>query len=221
MFKKLGIGCLGIVVVVVVLGIVGAIFGNNNNKNSNSSFSTKVEQNIDKKAISDEIIQILSEIPQEQDEVEHQINYKSWGTDKIPAQTALYWSVSLKDDNLSKIKIQVVHFTSDTEWVFWDNMIFSNGDNKWEKKLNTFAGQSGDGKSTQIVMGGKYETWQGPLTDVREGIEVLTNGGGKPILRLSGKYKDDVYPSAEDIQRMKTALRLQTLLEQINYKLVR
>lgn len=58
----MGIGCLGIVVV-VVLGIVGAIFGNNNNKNSNSSFSTKVEQNIDKKAISDEIIQILSEIP--------------------------------------------------------------------------------------------------------------------------------------------------------------
>ena len=57
----------------------------------------------------------------------------------------------------SKIKIQVVHFTSDTEWFFWDNMIFSNGDNKWEKKLNTFAGQSGDGKSTQIVMGGKYE----------------------------------------------------------------
>ena len=71
----MGIGCLGIVVV-VVLGIVGAIFGNNNNKNSNSSVSTKVEQNIDKKAISDEIIQILSEIPQEQDEVEHQINYK-------------------------------------------------------------------------------------------------------------------------------------------------
>lgn len=78
----------------------------------------KLSKILIKKLYSDEIIQILSEIPQEQDEVEHQINYKSWGTDKIPAQTALYWSVSLKDDNLSKIKIQVVYFISDTEWVF-------------------------------------------------------------------------------------------------------
>ena len=175
----------------------------------------------EKKAASDEIKKILSQLPQTQDEVENSTQYTSWGNGSIPARTALYYKVSVKDNKVSPVGIYVIQFTDDTQWIFWDNMIFANNGNKWSKKLNTFAGQSGDGKHTEVVMGGKYETWSGNIDEVADGLNILVSGGNKPILRVTGQeYKADIHPTDSDIQQMQTALHLNDLLKKINYTLV-
>ena len=87
----------------------------------------------EKKAASDEIRQILGYVPQQVDEVEHAINYQTWGEDKLPAQTAIWWSVQLRENRLTPIKIAIVHFTRGTNWVFWEQLTFSNGNSKWTK----------------------------------------------------------------------------------------
>ncbi len=225
---------IGIVCLVAFFGI--AFFAPKNAEKSGDNNQTKTEQasstssskdkaaqeaksKAEKKAASDEIRQILGQVPQQVDEVEHLTNYKTWGENEYPAQTAIWWYMQVKDGKTTDVHINLVHFTTGMEWVFWDKMIFANGNSKWTKTLNTFAGQSGDGKNTQIVMGGKYETWRGSIKEVREGMKILAQDG-KPILRLQGKYKDDIYLTADDVQRVRTALRLQDLIDKIDHQLV-
>jgi len=221
--RIIGVAC-------IVLFFAIGFAPNNEQSSSTDSSKTQTEQlasqtkelsQQDKKAISDEVRKILSQIPQKTDEVEHTISYQTWGNDKIPAQTAVWWQVTQEQDGtILPVCINIVHFTKDTNWVFWDTMIFSNGGDKWTKKLDAFAGQSGDGKHTEVVMGGKYEVWGGTLDKVREGMEILAKDG-KPILRLKGReHKDDFYLTADDVQRIKTALHLQDLLKKLDYKLV-
>ena len=186
---------------------------------SKDKAAQEAKSKAEKKAASDEIRQILGQVPQSVDEVEHATDYKTWGEDKIPAQTAIWWFTQVKDGKVADVQIELVHFTTGMEWVFWDKMIFSNGNSKWTKSLNTFAGQNGDGKNTQVVMGGKYETWSGKLKDVNEGMKILAQDG-KPILRLQGKFQDDIYVTADDVQRIRTALRLQELIDKIDHQLV-
>ena len=78
--------------------------------------------------------------------------------------------------------------------------------------------QSGGGKHTQIVMGGKYEIWKGSIEDVQEGLKVLVNGDN-PILRLSGQYKYDMHPTSSDLARVRDALRLEELIQQMDHTL--
>lgn len=172
----------------------------------------------EQKAASDEIQSILNNTPSVKDDVEQAVTYQSWGTGKYQARNAFHWKVSVKDRTITHVRCQIINFTTGTEWTFWRRMTFSDGaGNKWSKDLETFAGQTGDGKNTQIVRGGKYETWQGALSEVKYGYEILANASN-PILRLSGeKYYEDIKPNEGDVQRIKAALRLEELIGKLNY----
>ena len=67
-------------------------------------------------------------------------------------------------------------------------------------------------------MVGKYEIWKGSIEDVQEGLKVLVNGDN-PILRLSGKYKYDMHPTSSDLARVRDALRLEELIQQMDHTL--
>lgn len=217
-------------VVCVLAFVLAGVTGEHDD--GSSSASQTAEQGVDKpakksaeqiaqekKAASDEVRQILGQIPQKVDEVEHQTDYKTWGEGGIQPETGIHFVVTVKDKTVSPIQVYVIQFTEDTNWVFWDKMVFANGDQKWDKSINAIAGQSGDGKDTQVVWGGKYETWHGKFADVEKGMQILANGD-KPILRLTGQYSADVYPTDSDIQRVKTAIRLNELLKKIDNTLV-
>lgn len=217
--KFFKVGCLGFAGLVVISLVIGLVFGEKQpSSNQDSTVVTQQKgETVDKAALAAELTQILNDVPQIPDEVEHQIDYKTYG-DKYSPEKALHYSLTIKDKDISDVYIHVVHFTSDTNWVFWDKMIFANGDKKWEKDLGAFAGQAGDGKRTSVVMGGKYEMWTGKLSEVKEGLDVIVNGD-KPILRLRGQYKDDVYLTSVDVQRMQQALRLQEIIDKLGHKL--
>lgn len=67
-------------------------------------------------------------------------------------------------------------------------------------------------------MVGKYEIWKGSIEDVQEGLKVLVNGDN-PILRLSGKYKYDMHQTSSDLARVRDALRLEELIQQMDHTL--
>ena len=123
-------------------------------------------------------------------------------------------------DEVEKVTwYKFVHFDSGIDWVFWDKVIFSTDQGKWELKLNTFAGQSGDGKDTQIVMGGKYETLDIPYDKAYEGIKLLLEGTN-PIIRYQGeKAKYDYHVPAETLQELQRSMQLHQDLKLINNSL--
>lgn len=214
MFKKfLKVGCLGFIGLVVISLVIGLAL----NGKQSTTVNQQKEETLDKVALAAELTQILNDVPQIQDEVEHQVEYKTFG-DSYNPEKALHYSLVIKDKEISDVYIHIVHFTSDINWVFWNKLIFANGDKKWEKNINAITGQMGDGKNTEVVMGGKYETWKGKLSEVKEGLTIITNGD-KPILRLSGRYQDDVYLTTADVQRMKQALRLQEIIDTLGHTL--
>lgn len=214
-------GCLGIIGFFVFMMLVVAIFapksGSDGGDTAKTTTEQKQETKVDKQAAYQEILQILGSVPQEKDDVEQQIRYCTFG-DMYQPETAIHYDVAVKDKYISDVVIHVVHFSSDTNWVFWDRMTFANNGTKWEKDIASFAGQSGGGKHTQIVMGGKYEIWKGSIEDVQEGLKVLVNGDN-PILRLSGKYKYDMHPTSADLARVRDALRLEELIQQMDHTL--
>lgn len=182
---------------------------------SSSAANSAKQDEQNKKAASQEITNILGNVAQKYDEVDHKTEYTSWGNGNIPAKRAIYWQLSVSDDKkISDVYINIVDFTTNTTWTFWSTMTFSNGNDKWSKKLDTFAGQSGDGKNTQVVTGGKYEMWQGTASSIKNGLDILASGGDNPILRLSGnEYKTDMRLNPDDVDRVKTALHLLELRE--------
>jgi hypothetical protein len=168
--------------------------------------------------ISENIRSILSGVPHHKDDVEQRTVYQSWGNGPIPARTTIHWKIYMDSNaKLSPLYCEFVQFTTGTNWIFWSKMLFSDGNgNKWAKTLNTFAGQSEDGKTTDVVYGGKYENWSGKMTDIKDGLEILANAD-KPIIRLSGKeYYADVRMTNNDIQKIKLMLHLNELIEKLD-----
>lgn len=166
-----------------------------------------------KKVASKEILQILGNMPQITDEVNNTVWYQPWGKGSIPAQNAIYWYAGCKN-NYVWMRAKIVNFSSGVNWVFWEKVIFHTSDGNWEYQIkNVFAGQSGGGKHTQVVMGGKYETLDVPYGDLKLGYEKLITGTN-PIIRLAGKeYNFDYKLTSEDINHLKTGVRLAELLQ--------
>ena len=120
----------------------------------------------------------------------------------------VYWAAKVDGDQKVSQFLKFVHFDSGLDWVFWDKLIFSTDQGKWELQLNTFAGQSGDGKNTQIVMGGKYETLDIPYDKAYDGIKLLLDGTN-PIIRYQGKkYKFDYHVPQETLQELQRSMKL-------------
>jgi alanine-alpha-ketoisovalerate/valine-pyruvate aminotransferase len=175
----------------------------------------------DKKKASAEVLKIIGEMPYKTDEVEKMTWYTPWGKGSYGAQDAIYWYVGRKQDNVW-MRALIVNFTKSMDWVFWDKVIFSTAEKNWEYKLkNVFAGQSGGGKHTQIVMGGKYETMDVPYEEVKTGYELLIKGTN-PIIRLSGnEHHYDYKLTQEDINHLKTGVYLANELKIIGGNLVK
>lgn len=224
---------LGIAVIIAMMGLVGCSSDNNSSTNKQSAkieqkskeekeAETKKAEEEKKVAVKNanaEIIHILGDMPCETDKVEKQSWYMPWGTGAYPADSAPYWYAG-KKDNRVWLRAKLVHFSSNTDWVFWDRIIFSTDKGKWEYKVkNAFAGQSGGGKDTQVVMGGKYETLDIPFEDIQSGFNQIVNGGS-PIIRFQGNNRIYDYElDSKDLNHIKTGLYLYEQLKITNGKL--
>jgi hypothetical protein len=224
--SKFKIGCLGIIGIFILLGIIGSCAGNSTTNNDSVSTPQKAEQKKaeapteeQKQEARENIQKILDSMPQREDNVEKTTWYQTWGTDNYGPKSAIYWYVG-KKDNKVKLYAKIVHFSKNMDWVFWDNLKFSAGESTVAYKIkNVFAGQSGGGKSTQVVMGGKYETLSVPFEELRPGFELLTTKPN-PILRLYGKeHYYDYELTSDDIESLKTAIYLDDQLKIVNYYL--
>lgn len=170
-----------------------------------SSYTTKLNDE-QKQEKSNDALAILGQLPQSEDKVEKTIAYKPWG-DVIPPQNAIYWYAINKDKNITE-RIKIVNFSDGINWVFWDKIIFSTDQNRWDYDINSFAGQSGGGKSTQIVMGGKYEFFDVTFDKLAPGIKILIEGTN-PTIRLQGKEaKYDYIVPESQIEHLKAGYQL-------------
>lgn len=161
-----------------------------------------------------EVVKILNSMSSHTDQVEKVTWYTPWSGENYPAESAIYWYAA-KKDNRVWMRAKVVHYSSSINWVFWDKAIFSTPEKNWTYQMkNVFAGQSGGGKSTQIVMGGKYETLDVNFEELQPGYQLLANSKGANVIRLEGKeYKFDYKPNSTDLSHIKTGLYL---YEQLN-----
>ncbi|WP_295234485.1 hypothetical protein [Veillonella sp.] len=204
----------------ILLVICGALLPESNSNTTPSATTTQSAQDKEKQKsdANTSAINILSSVAQENDQVEKKTIYKSWGNDSYPASTNLYWYAIEKDKKVTEY-LKLVHFTTGINWVFWDTLIFSTDQGKWEYKIGSFAGQSGNGKNTEIVMGGKYETLDVTYDKLRPGIKLLVEGTN-PIIRLKGtQYQEDFHIPAETIEQMKSAQQLDQDLDILDNKL--
>lgn len=191
-------------------------------KSTNTDKATKQKLEYEqKKQASAEILKILNDMPANTDPVEKQTWYQPWGKGEYPAESAVYWYAGKKENHVW-LRTKIVQFSSGINWVFWDKLIFSTDNKNWEYKIpNVFAGQSGGGKHTQVVYGGKYETLDLSFDKLRPGYEILVNGEN-PIIRLSGKeYYHDYKLDQEDLDHLKTGLYLYDQLKIVNNELVK
>ena len=107
-------------IVMIVLFFVGVALTNKTDDSSNSNSATVVTAE-QKKEKSNELVTILSQVPQYEDKVEKSVIYKPWG-ELIPPQDAVYWYAINKDSFINE-RIKIVNFSDGIDWVFWDKII--------------------------------------------------------------------------------------------------
>jgi len=191
-----------------------------NQQSSNTVQSTSEQKEEQKKVANTEVIKVLGTFYKKIDEVQKSEWYTPY-SGNVPAKTAAYWYVGLNSGDYINQRVKLVHFSSGINWVFWDDVIFSTSEKNWKYEIGSFAGQSGGGKSTEIVMGGKYEYLDVPFDKVSKGIEILV-AGTNPIIRLEGKqYHYDIKLTEQDIQSLKTALEFEKNAKIIGGKITR
>ena len=191
---------------------------------STSANQAKAPSNAEKEELrkksNTEVIKALGTFYKKIDEVEKYEWYKQYA-DSIPPKTAIYWYVGLSKENDLNQRIQIIHFSDGIGWVFWDKVIFSTTEKNWKYEIGSFAGQSGKGKATQVVYGGKYETLDLPIDNLIKGLEVITTGTN-PIIRLEGKeHVYDIRLTPEDIANLKKALEFEKNAQIIGNKITR
>lgn len=214
----------------IIFFILFAVFGNSDNSNNaaNSGSTTSATQTQNSKEKDDQAkaaakadaMAILGSVPQKVDEVEKTTWYRPWGAGPYPAQDNIYWTAVVDGNKDARLYALFVNFTShDYQWTFWDTVIFSTDKGKKELNLNAFAGQSGDGKNTEVVNGGKYETLFVSYDKVYEYIKFLTEGNN-PIIRYEGRqYHYDYKVPAQTMERLKQSLKLYEDLKTLNNSL--
>ena len=191
----------GVFVISVILlsGCGGA--GNSSNKNSKS-----IAYSAEQKSIANaEILNILSTMRKTHDDVDKMDIYTSLASESYPPHDGLYWKLIVNKGYVFEY-FTIVNFTSDIEWVFWDDVVFSTNEGNWTYHIGSFAGQSGNGKRTQIVMGGKYEFLNVSIDKIAPGLEKLIKGTN-PIIRLRGKeFVYDIKLTDNDMNIINTAM---------------
>lgn len=208
--------------VILILGLIFSISscGDDETKSNSAIQNDKITENTNSKeqAIL-EIKRILNSVPQSKDEVEKTIWYKPWGNDNLPAKDGVYWYAIEKDGKIN-LYAMLVNYTNGIDWVFWDRVIFSTENENWKYDIkNCFAGQSGGGKGTKIVMGGKYEYLNARFDDLEKGFLLLVKSS-KPIIRFQGERSHyDYYLTQEDINLFNTGLYLNEQLKKVDYKI--
>lgn len=166
-----------------------------------------------------EIERILNNMPSKTDDVEKITWYQPWGSNGYPAKDAIYWYVGERNGEYW-LRAFIVHFDDGINWVFWDKVIFSTSNTNWIYNIeNCFAGQSGGGKDTQIVHGGKYETLDVRFSDLERGYKLLATDKN-PIIRLQGRDRHhDYYLTSADINLLNTGIYLNEQLKKLNYRI--
>lgn len=201
MVKRRLLACLFLSVAVMVAGCGGDAPPSPPPSQTAPSGPTAEQKN----AANAEIVRVLSSMKNRHDDVEKFDKYTSWTTDSIQPQTGIHWFATIRDGKLHEY-VMFVEFTTSMDWVFWDNLTFSTASDKWKYHIDCFAGQSGNGKSTKIISGGKYEVAAIPIDAIADGLKIITTGEN-PIVRMSGsKLYDDYHVTKEDIESLKTAL---------------
>ena len=186
-------------------------------QSTQSAKTVTVEQ---KKEASQEILQILGSVPMKVDEVEKRNVYCPWGIGAVPLENNTYWYVINKDSDV-RLRTLIFNFSTDTEWVFWDKVIFSTSQGRWEYSIGSFVGQSGGGKKTDVFIGGKYERLDLPYEKLAPGYKLLLEGSN-PIIRLQGPDAHfDMHLSAAQMEQITTGYRLYELLEITDGKIVK
>lgn len=186
---------------------------------SSSSSKTQITEE-QKKQASAEVMRILSSMVQKTDEVEKLTWYMPY-SGNIPAQDAVYWYAGKKGDQVW-MRAAIINFTSDINWVFWDKVIFSTTEKNWEYKIDDcFAGQSGGGKHTEVVFGGKYETLDVSFDELEQGYRLLITGTN-PIIRLKGRDSHYDYRLTEtDLNHLKTGIYVYDQLKVADFKIIK
>lgn len=175
--------------------------GNSSNKNS-KSVTYSAEQ---KSAANTEILNILPTMRKTHDDVDKMDIYTSLATESYPPQDGLYWKLIVNKGYVFEY-FTIVNFTSGIKWVFGDDVVFSTNEGNWTYHIGSFAGQSGNGKRTQIVMGGKYEFLNVSIDKIAPGLEKLIKGTN-PIIRLRGKeFVYDIKLTDNDMNIINTAM---------------
>ena len=186
-------------------------------QSTQSAKTTSVDQ---KKEASQEILRILGNVPVKVDEVEKRNIYRPWGVGGVPPEDNVYWYAVNKDSNVS-LRTLIFNFSTDTAWIFWDKLIFSTNQGRWEYPIGSFVGQSGGGKKTEVFIGGKYERLDLPYEKLAPGYKLLLEGSN-PIIRLQGPDSSfDMRLSAAQIEQIKTGYHLYELLEITDGKIVK
>lgn len=177
------------------------------------------EKALANKQIVAEVERILNNIPSKTDDVEKITWYYPWGTNGHPARDAVYWYVGEKDGKFW-LRAFLVHFDEGIEWVFWDKVIFSTSNANWTYNIrNCFAGQTGGGKDTKIVRGGKYERLDVNFSELEQGYRLLATGNN-PIIRFQGEDRHhDYYLTSDDINLLNTGIYLNEQLKKLNYRI--
>jgi predicted nucleic acid-binding Zn ribbon protein len=167
----------------------------------------------EKEAAREKVREILGDQYKRYDEVKKISFYTPWKNGKIPARDGIYWTVTEKDGGLTLHTI-IVNFSTDTEWIFWYKLDFSTTEGNWIYTITgSFPEQDSGGKSTEIVMGGKYEELSVPFNELEKGYKLLVNGTNS-IIRLEGKNSYfDYHLTQHDIDYLKQGIELDNQLK--------
>lgn len=98
--------------------------------------------------------------------------------------------------------------TLSTEWIFWDELVFSSSTGKFDYKMpGVIAGQSGGDKYISLTEQGANEYATISIRDIHQGLTMLTTGSD-PIIRFKGERIYDYELTEEDVTNLKNALAL-------------
>lgn len=200
----------GVAMLVIALcgGMVGC--GNSVNKSTTAAVDTE-EMRKEKQEKVDFLYNFVDSAKQNYDQAQQITWVDSVGTTPFGHKGIYtYMGIKGKEKTGSKWLRAVIHY-SDSSWVFFDKVTFSNTEESWTYKL------SGSGilkdKKTEVVMGGVHESIDISFDDIEKGLLILTRGEN-PQIDFSGR-NGAVQKSitAAEIENIKTYMKLKEGIE--------
>lgn len=171
-----------------------------------------------------EIYTILTNTNFEYDQVDREYKFYSSSQKAIQPSNSVSW-VAFVDSSGHFVGpfIKFVTFAPldiSTNWIFWDKLTFSSSAGKFDYTMpGVIAGQSGGGKNIRLDDSGTYEYALLTIPEIDEGLRILTQGNN-PIIRYRGsQYYKDYSLSSEEVEQLKTALRLYELIDIVDNNL--